>query len=230
MSRKTPNTNFKHITYIIKGKKIHTSQIGKGKPLLLVHGWSNSWIGWIPLAEVLAQVYNYQIIMVDLPGFGDSDSLPKYSLKIQANYLHLLTKNLHLSKPLTCIIGASLGTLVCAQALKSYPHISNRLILIGTVFSDMSVKRGRLLLEKILNLAHKHHYSEIALGKAVKTKYAAYFLEKFVNNAYKFDREKVKKYNLPGRKKMRDDCYVQMGISGYKFNLENYLKTTEKKL
>ena len=71
----------------IKTKKYKVGDIllnvaiaGQGEPLIFIHGWSNSWIGWTLLARQLSSYYT--LYMVDLPGFGDSDSLPRYSLEI----------------------------------------------------------------------------------------------------------------------------------------------------
>src|SRR5262249_57872706 len=48
---------------------------GEGRPLLLLHGASGSWTHWIrnilPLAE------RFRVLAPDMPGFGDSDSLPE---------------------------------------------------------------------------------------------------------------------------------------------------------
>jgi len=48
---------------------------GEGRPLLLLHGASGSWTHWIrnilPLAE------HFQVLAPDMPGFGDSDTLPE---------------------------------------------------------------------------------------------------------------------------------------------------------
>jgi pimeloyl-[acyl-carrier protein] methyl ester esterase len=48
--------------------KLHLSQRGKGKPLVLFHGWgfdSEIWLPLIPQLEQFCEVY-----LVDLPGFG----------------------------------------------------------------------------------------------------------------------------------------------------------------
>jgi pimeloyl-ACP methyl ester carboxylesterase len=61
----------------------------------------------------------------------------------------------------------------------------------------------------------------------VKSRLTAYAVEKFLN-AYKFDREKVDKYSLPGRKKITSKSYVHLGLSAVEFNLENFLKGLKK--
>lgn len=62
------------ITYItIDNLNIAQAHLGEGDPVLMLHGWgANIDLLW-PLGEALAR-YGYSIHMLDLPGFGKSDS------------------------------------------------------------------------------------------------------------------------------------------------------------
>ena len=64
---------------------MNVAEIGQGKPLVFIHGWSNNWVGWTLLAEKLAP--RYKLYLMDLPGFGDSDPLPKYTVEKEADYV-----------------------------------------------------------------------------------------------------------------------------------------------
>ncbi len=56
-------------------KSLHLEIIGKGQPLVLLHGWGwNSRI-WEPLIPALSE--NFQLFLIDLPGFGKSPLLTK---------------------------------------------------------------------------------------------------------------------------------------------------------
>ena len=48
-------------------------RLGKGRPLLLVHGLGGSWRSWTPVLEELAA--EREVIAVDLPGHGDTPPL-----------------------------------------------------------------------------------------------------------------------------------------------------------
>ena len=48
-------------------------RLGRGKPLLLVHGLGGSWRSWTPVLAALAA--QREVIAVDLPGFGNSPAL-----------------------------------------------------------------------------------------------------------------------------------------------------------
>ena len=57
----------------------HTNRLarhrtGAGEPLVLVHGVGESVVGWRPVHDELSK--DYDVIAIDLPGFGGSPSLP----------------------------------------------------------------------------------------------------------------------------------------------------------
>jgi hypothetical protein len=59
--------------YIDTGElRLHAVIGGDGPPLLLVHGWPESWYGWRLLMPALAR--EFEVIAVDQRGMGLSDS------------------------------------------------------------------------------------------------------------------------------------------------------------
>ncbi len=58
---------------IINGLKINYIQYGKGKDIVLLHGWGQNISMMKPLGDLFAN--NYRITIIDLPGFGESDKL-----------------------------------------------------------------------------------------------------------------------------------------------------------
>lgn len=53
---------------------LHVHRTGAGEPLVLLHGLGESHIGWRPVIRKLSE--SYDVIAVDLPGFGRSPALP----------------------------------------------------------------------------------------------------------------------------------------------------------
>jgi pimeloyl-ACP methyl ester carboxylesterase len=51
---------------------------GTGEPLVLLHGVGESAVGWCPVQEALSR--DYDVIALDLPGFGGSARLPAHAL------------------------------------------------------------------------------------------------------------------------------------------------------
>lgn len=68
--------NFENHQVSVNGVDINYRIAGKGKPLLLLHGFPQTHIMWHPIADELAQ--KHTVICADLRGYGDS-SKPKGS-------------------------------------------------------------------------------------------------------------------------------------------------------
>jgi pimeloyl-ACP methyl ester carboxylesterase len=86
---------------------------GGGEPLLLVHGLGGVGRYWDPLIDVLAS--EYDVIVVDLPGFGDSPALPGHEVSAEqlARALASLLDDLDLAD--VHVVGHSLGGLVAFE-------------------------------------------------------------------------------------------------------------------
>ena len=94
---------------VIKEGLVHYEVIGRGKPLLFVHGWLGSWRYWVPAMEELSA--RHRTYALDLWGFGDSDKLSSY-YTIDA-YVELLGEFLdQLGVWRVPIVGHALGGLV----------------------------------------------------------------------------------------------------------------------
>lgn len=87
---------------------------GAGEPLLLLHGIGHHLQAWHPVSDVLAA--EYDVIAVDLPGFGASEPLPPgvpYDLSTVAAALGALCAALGVERP--HLAGNSLGGLLALE-------------------------------------------------------------------------------------------------------------------
>ena len=64
------NVTFSHHTATVNGIHLHYVMGGKGDPVVLLHGYPQSWYEWRHVMPALAK--NYTVIAPDLRGFGDS--------------------------------------------------------------------------------------------------------------------------------------------------------------
>ncbi len=104
--------------------KIHREIYGQGKPIVLIHGWAMHTGIWREFSKQLAK--NHQVICVDLPGHGLSESVKPYDLdKITKALIDVLP-----DKPF-CVLGWSLGATVAMALAGSYPYRVNSLILLA---------------------------------------------------------------------------------------------------
>ncbi|UQX00104.1 alpha/beta fold hydrolase [Streptomyces sp. RerS4] len=87
---------------------------GAGEPLLLLHGIGHHLQAWHPVTDILAA--EFDVIAVDLPGFGASESLPAgvpYDLDTIAPALGALCSELGVERP--HVAGNSLGGLLALE-------------------------------------------------------------------------------------------------------------------
>lgn len=64
-------SRFSHQTAIANGVKLHYVIGGEGKPILLWHGFLETWYCWRKIMPALAE--RYTVIAPDMRGYGDSD-------------------------------------------------------------------------------------------------------------------------------------------------------------
>lgn len=57
---------------IVQGLATNYIRIGKGRQLLVLHGWADDGKSWVSLAKELRD--NYEVIVPDLPGFGGTET------------------------------------------------------------------------------------------------------------------------------------------------------------
>src|ERR671926_123988 len=64
------NVTFTHHMSSVNGIQLHYVIGGHGDPVLLLHGWPETWYAWRHVMPALAK--NYTVIAPDLRGLGDS--------------------------------------------------------------------------------------------------------------------------------------------------------------
>ena len=110
----------------LETKKLNIRQLGKGRDLVLLHGWGMNSGVFDLLLDKLAHLY--RVTLVDLPGYGiNNEILPEtYDLTSVA---HMVEEVI----PDQCILlGWSLGGLVAQRVAIDFPNRIEKLILVAT--------------------------------------------------------------------------------------------------
>lgn len=104
--------------------KIHQQTYGRGKSIVMVHGWAMHSGIWRDFAQQLAQ--DYQVTCIDLPGHGRSEKIDSFTLD-------RVSESLVNAVPIesSCWLGWSLGATVVLDLAKRYPERVNSLILLA---------------------------------------------------------------------------------------------------
>jgi pimeloyl-ACP methyl ester carboxylesterase len=94
---------------ILQEEIVHYEVLGRGKPLIFLHGWVGSWRYWIPAMQ--AASISYRTYAIDLWGFGDSAKGPNlYSLDQQVTLLDQFMQEMGIGK--IAMVGHGLGAVV----------------------------------------------------------------------------------------------------------------------
>jgi pimeloyl-[acyl-carrier protein] methyl ester esterase len=104
--------------------KIYQETFGKGKPIVLVHGWAMHSGIWRSFARALA--VHFQVTCIDLPGHGRSEKLNPFTLEE-------LSAALIKAVPSTpcCWLGWSLGATVVLDIAHRFPDRIKALVLLA---------------------------------------------------------------------------------------------------
>src|SRR5271169_6562228 len=88
---------------------VHYEVLGRGRPIIFLHGWVGSWRSWLPTMQV-ASAY-YRTYAIDLWGFGDTSKQPlRYSLESQVELINSFLDQMGIAK--FVLIGHGLGAVV----------------------------------------------------------------------------------------------------------------------
>jgi pimeloyl-ACP methyl ester carboxylesterase len=95
MGRMQTPDGFAHHTAPLSDVALHYVRGGSGSPVVLLHGWSQTWYEWRHVLPVLAE--QYTVIAPDLRGLGDSSKpLTGYDKRTVADDIHELVEQLGL--------------------------------------------------------------------------------------------------------------------------------------
>lgn len=120
---------------------------GKGRLVLLLHGWGDSLKGMTGLQDELSD--DYQVLAVDLPGFGGTQA-PKevWDLDNYAKFLEALLTKLTLSQPYA-VIGHSNGGALAIRAVSLRSLQPQKLVLLAASGVRTNNKLKRFVLKII---------------------------------------------------------------------------------
>jgi pimeloyl-ACP methyl ester carboxylesterase len=125
----------------IKGSLIHYESLGRGRPVVFIHGWLGSWRYWIPVMDDIAR--EYRSYALDLWGFGDSDkSVERYEVD---DYVDLLVEFMdELGIWRAPLVGHTLGAAIAARLAARHPDRVARVLAVGLPITAESISRKLL--------------------------------------------------------------------------------------
>jgi len=130
-------------TVEINGIKTFIRIKGQGEPLLILHGWGASADSWIQVQDFLSK--DFQVITLDLPGFGRSDLPPEvWNLECYVEFIFAVLKELNLQN--FYLLGHSFGGSIAVKLAVIHPDKIKKLILVDAAV----VRKPKSILKRIL--------------------------------------------------------------------------------
>lgn len=112
----------------IENDLVHYEVLGRGRPVILLHGWLGSWRYWIPAMQKLSG--KYRTYALDLWGFGDSGKDSRqYNFAAQVKLLHEFMEKMGIAK--AALIGHDLGAAICVRYAVQHPDRVPRLMMVA---------------------------------------------------------------------------------------------------
>jgi pimeloyl-ACP methyl ester carboxylesterase len=142
----------------VNGARLHYLIVGKGDPVLLLHGYAQNSHMWRPLIPELARTHT--VIAPDLRGFGDSDKPDRsYDKKSMAQDIHALAVSLGHTR--IGLAGHDIGLMVAYAYAAQYPAEVERIALMDAFLPGVGDWTTVWLMR---DLWHFHFYGKTPLA------------------------------------------------------------------
>lgn len=126
----TFDPSFTHGRVEVDGCVLHYVRGGDGPPLVVLHGWAQTWWAWRKVLPALAR--DYTVIAVDLPGMGDSDpSTAGYDFVTTARQIRAAAHRLGFSD--VQLLAHDIGCSVAYRYARDFPDEVHRLAVLETL-------------------------------------------------------------------------------------------------
>jgi len=131
---------------------VHYEAYGRGRPVLLLHGWLNSWALWRNTIEILGR--EFRTYAIDFLGFGDSDTQSaNFSVTNFVSMVNQFMERMGIVR--APLIGHSMGGTVALSVAMRYPE---KVVKVGVVGSPIQGSS----LSPLLKIAAYRGWSDLA--------------------------------------------------------------------
>jgi pimeloyl-ACP methyl ester carboxylesterase len=116
---------------LLDEKVVHYEVLGRGRPIIFLHGWVGSWRYWVPAMQAVA--ISFRAYALDLWGFGDTAKQPElYALDKQVILLDQFIQEMGIGR--VALVGHGLGALVAILFARKFPSIVDRVMAVSVPF------------------------------------------------------------------------------------------------
>lgn len=138
---------------------LKTTDLGRGATVVLVHGLGSGRMQWMPTVRKL--LGGYRVVMVDLPGHGESPLPDPFTLDAGAVALNQVLARQKAES--TIVVGQGIGGAIAILAARAHPEYLRGVVAIDaslkTPFSQVPDQQRKFFLD-YLNTATSEQYAE----------------------------------------------------------------------
>jgi pimeloyl-ACP methyl ester carboxylesterase len=153
---------------ILDGQIVHYEVLGRGRPIIFLHGWVGSWRYWISSMQVAST--SYRAYGLDFWGFGESARDPaRYTIDQQTDLLSRFLDEMGIGK--VALVGHALGALVGFNFCSRWTKSVDRMIAVNCpmYYDSINARMRTSPLSDLINwLGSKTPEATVALADASK--------------------------------------------------------------
>lgn len=120
---------------LTRSARVRIAEIGQGPPIVLLHDLFGSHEDFSAVAKQLSR--SMHVVMLDLPGFGESEKPRKYSYGYDDFTETVLDAMAALSLSRVTLLGHGFGGGIALTLSSKYPSITERLVLVDPAVYDL---------------------------------------------------------------------------------------------
>ena len=115
---------------VVDGLLTNYVRQGKGRVVVILHGWGDNSLSWLGLTKDLAN--NFDVVVPDLPGFGGSQSpASNWGLTDYGSFVSTFLKKIKI-REVYCLIGHSNGGAIAIRGISDNLIVAKKLILLSS--------------------------------------------------------------------------------------------------
>lgn len=197
---------------------LHYESLGRGRPIILLHGWINSWDVWRDSMFALASSGLYRVYALDFWGFGESaKSTPNAAFRMDS-YVEMVYEFMNrLGIQHSPIFGHSMGGTVALKMALAHPERVSRVAVVGSPINGKT-------LNPFLKLAGGSWITELPSALQPVTEAVIMSTMKIVLNG---DSKRVKEMITRDVQKTTIDSFVRSIGDLYRTDLRPEIRTLQ---
>lgn len=166
-----------HHAALANGVRIHYVRAGQGDPVVLLHGFPQTWYMWRKIIPALAE--RYTVIAPDLRGFGESSKpIDGYDKRTVAEDIYQLVRGLGFEK--IFLVGHDLGGPAAYAYACAHPEDVRRLVILDV---EITIDRATAA-EYFTRLFHLSFHAEPDIAVALVAGRERVYLTHFYRKCY----------------------------------------------